>query len=185
MQKDDRRRVLRTSFAIENSDTINRHAMIGRCRGRRLQRSSLRRLSHDYPRRNRRGGSPRHNFCSGRPRAHEQVFRRGRPAGLGSGNTAHSFQPTSSRESTWKTTSPGWWSRTIAVLQIFRRQWRYWQIKHRERCVRAEASSTFLKILIVECREQLQCVGLRFVMIDKQLRLVCCHHPPNSIHGGD
>ena len=36
VQEHDRRRVLRTSFAIENSDTINRHAVIGRCRGRRL-----------------------------------------------------------------------------------------------------------------------------------------------------
>jgi hypothetical protein len=32
MQEHDRRRVLRTSLAIENSGAINRHAMIGRCR---------------------------------------------------------------------------------------------------------------------------------------------------------
>src|SRR5580704_205325 len=36
MQEHDRRRVVRTSLAIENSDTVNRHAMIGRCRGCRL-----------------------------------------------------------------------------------------------------------------------------------------------------
>jgi hypothetical protein len=35
-QEHDRRRVLRTSLAIENSDAVNRHAMIGRCRGCRL-----------------------------------------------------------------------------------------------------------------------------------------------------
>jgi len=45
MQKHDRRRVLRTSLAIENSDTVNRNAMIGRCRGRRLQRGSLCRVT--------------------------------------------------------------------------------------------------------------------------------------------
>ena len=33
MQKHNRRRMLRTSLAIENSDAINRHAVIGRCRG--------------------------------------------------------------------------------------------------------------------------------------------------------
>src|SRR5271166_1492880 len=47
MQQHDRRRVLRTSLAIENSDTINRHAVISRCRGRRLQRSSLGRMTSD------------------------------------------------------------------------------------------------------------------------------------------
>jgi hypothetical protein len=36
MQEHYRRRVLRTSLAIENSDTVNRNAMIGRCRGCRL-----------------------------------------------------------------------------------------------------------------------------------------------------
>jgi len=36
VQEHDRRRVLRTSFAIENSDAINRLAVIGRCRERRL-----------------------------------------------------------------------------------------------------------------------------------------------------
>ena len=41
VQQHDRRRVLRTRFAIENSDTIDRHAAIGRCRRRRLQRSTL------------------------------------------------------------------------------------------------------------------------------------------------
>jgi hypothetical protein len=35
VQQHDRRRVLRTRFAIEHSDTINRHSVIGRCRGRR------------------------------------------------------------------------------------------------------------------------------------------------------
>src|SRR3984885_12602264 len=37
VQQHDRRRVLRPGFAIENSDTIYRYAMIGRCRGCRLQ----------------------------------------------------------------------------------------------------------------------------------------------------
>ena len=45
VQEHDRRRVLRTSFAIENPDTINCRAVIGRCHRRRLQRSSLRRVT--------------------------------------------------------------------------------------------------------------------------------------------
>ena len=44
VQEHDRRRVLRTSFAIENSNAINRHAMIGRCRGRRLKQGGTRRM---------------------------------------------------------------------------------------------------------------------------------------------
>ena len=36
VQEHDRRRVVRTGFAIENSDAINRLAVIGRCRARRL-----------------------------------------------------------------------------------------------------------------------------------------------------
>ena len=36
LQEHDRRRFLRTGFAIENSDTISRHAVIGRCRGRQF-----------------------------------------------------------------------------------------------------------------------------------------------------
>jgi hypothetical protein len=41
-----------------------------------------------------------------------------------------------------------------------------------------------MKTSVVERREQLWRVGLRLVMIDKQLRLVCCNHLPNPIHGG-
>jgi len=47
VQKHDGRRVLWASFAIENPDTISRHAMIGRCRARRLQRTSRRGMTND------------------------------------------------------------------------------------------------------------------------------------------
>ena len=40
------------------------------------------------------------------------------------------------------------------------------------------------KASVVECREQFQRVGLCLVVIDEKLGLVCCHHPPDSGHGG-
>src|SRR5271156_5355892 len=42
VQEHDRWRVLRASLAIENSHTINRHAVISRCRGRRVKHRRLR-----------------------------------------------------------------------------------------------------------------------------------------------
>ena len=47
VQQNDRRRILRASFAIENSDAVNRHAVIGRCRGRRVERSRPFRMTND------------------------------------------------------------------------------------------------------------------------------------------
>ena len=51
--------------------------------------------------------------------------------------------------------------------------------------VSAGSSSALMETSVVECGEQFQCVGLRLVMIDKQLRFVCCNYPPNPIHGGN
>ena len=69
MQEHDRRRVLWTSFAIENSDTINRHAAISCCRGRRVT-SSLRRMTNDQRRRScQRSSTSLHNFAPCRPGA--------------------------------------------------------------------------------------------------------------------
>jgi hypothetical protein len=38
---------------------------------------------------------------------------------------------------------------------------------------------------VVECGQQLQGVGFRVVVIDKQLGLVCCNHAPDRLHGED
>ena len=46
-------------------------------------------------------------------------------------------------------------------------------------------NDALMEISVVECGEQLESVGLRLVMIDKQLRLVCRDHPPDPVHGGD
>jgi hypothetical protein len=45
VQQDQRRRVFRARFPIEDPDAINLHAVIGRCSRRRLQRSSLRSIN--------------------------------------------------------------------------------------------------------------------------------------------
>ena len=48
-----------------------------------------------------------------------------------------------------------------------------------------DLSIAFRHTSVVESREQLQLVGLRLVMIDEELRLVCRNHPPDFFHRRD
>jgi hypothetical protein len=49
----------------------------------------------------------------------------------------------------------------------------------------ARGSTTHRQHSVVKCREQLKRVGLFFVMIDEELRIVHCDHLPDLFHRRD
>jgi hypothetical protein len=55
-------------------------------------------------------------------------------------------------------------------------------IRCRLRYTRTSAFDDQPATLIVECREKLKLVGLAFVMIDEERRLVRCDHQPDFFH---
>jgi hypothetical protein len=72
-------------------------------------------------------------------------------------------------------------TRRIAIEEIAA-----WHAEERPRRFPGPASAPCgERVSVVECRPQLQRVGLCLVMIDKQLGVVGCDHPPDLVHGGD